>query len=117
MRWRIVVEPRAEADLVDAISYLRATSARAALGFIKDVRTSIKSLQFLPHRGSRACREPGLRKLVQGHYEIYYLVNEHDHTVSIMRIWDSRRNPRAFRVREPQPQVYWAGPRNSCSPM
>ena len=53
----------------------------------------IFSLDQLPHRGSPVRARPGLRKLSHRYYLICYRVDEPNHLVMIVRIWDGRKDP------------------------
>ena len=58
----------------------------------------IFSLDELPHRGASVKMRAGLRKLSHRFYLIYYLADEATGSVTVLRIWDGRRNPQELKL-------------------
>lgn len=69
---------------------------QASHGVYDRIKQTILSLREMPLRGSLISREPwltrGVRFLVAGNYDVYYIVNEVTHEVFVIAVAYSRRH-------------------------
>jgi addiction module RelE/StbE family toxin len=92
------IMPMAEEDLDGIFDYItnKLEAPVAANRLMEKIEKSILSLKNSPRIGSK-CRDEtlnkkGYRKLMVDNYIAFYLVNDEDRTVIIMRIMYGRRN-------------------------
>ncbi|MGQ9558705.1 MAG: type II toxin-antitoxin system RelE/ParE family toxin [Desulfurispora sp.] len=84
--------PRAVEDLDDIFGYIASNlfAPAAAESLMDKIETSIRRLKDFPLSGSRVLDEPlkkrGYRKLIVDNYLVFYLVDEKERQVVIMRI-------------------------------
>lgn len=84
--------PKASEDLEQIYSYIsgKLFAEVAAHNLLKKIERNIMKLRYFPYSGSFVLDEPlknkGYRKLVVDNYIIFYLVNELEKHVVIMRI-------------------------------
>lgn len=94
--WEIRWTERADRDLGRAILYLEERRPRAADRWKREFLRRVSLLQDQPEMG--VCvdidGEPSLyRRIVSGDYALYYRLVFEEHTVMILRVWHSSRNP------------------------
>jgi len=97
MVYRVVFATRAIQDLSDIVRFQAQLSAAHAerLGF--SLFDAAMALATLPRRGMPVPERPGYRRLFHPRwYLIFYAVNDADQTVTIVRIWDARNDPKLF---------------------
>jgi len=99
---KIVWTIKASEDLVEIYNYLAAhTSPENAKKFIKKIMRRVLGLQFMPYLGAVEPRLTKLkrdyRRLIVKPYKIIYDVRKEK--IYIHRIFDSRQNPDALKVR------------------
>ena len=93
-KYKVVIFPTAQQDLMDVIDYLNTLSPSAALSYYDELTEQIASLSELPER----CPHPkdltlasrGYRYLVVRNYIIFYVIC--DDVVQIRRILYGRRD-------------------------
>lgn len=84
--------PKASEDLDQIYSYIsgKLYAEEAAHNLLEKIERNIMKLRYFPYSGSFVLDEPvknkGYRKLVVDNYIVFYLVNELDKKVVIMRI-------------------------------
>lgn len=100
--YRVKFTPIAETDLEGIFSYISAqlSATSAAEKLIEEIEVCIMRLEELPFSGSPLSDETlssrGYRKLVVNNYIVFYLVNEQDKQVTIMRVLYGARNYRTI---------------------
>ncbi|GHV62791.1 translation repressor RelE [Spirochaetia bacterium] len=92
------IMPMAEEDLDGIFDYIANTleAPVAAHRLMAKVEKAIQGLKDTPRIGSK-CRDEtlnkkGYRKLIVGNYIAFYLVNDEERTVIVMRVIYGRRN-------------------------
>ncbi|MBQ1195876.1 MAG: type II toxin-antitoxin system RelE/ParE family toxin [Clostridia bacterium] len=93
----IVIGKLAERDIYEAVSYIKEIlfQPESARRLYTEIKSQICSLSEMPQRFAVVSEEPyssmGMRKTSAGNYLIFYLVNEKEKTVSIVRVLYNRR--------------------------
>ena len=98
---RVEWTDRAFADLDAAYSYIDERNPEAAVRFFREMFAAVKELATFPEMGPLVfdVEPPGYyRQIVRGHHRVFYRL-ERD-TVIVLRVWDSRRDPRTLEVTE-----------------
>ncbi len=91
-RYKIKITPKAEEDLNEVFSYisLELANNNAAKGLMSKIESSIMRLQAFPFSCSSVedelLKEKGYRKLIIENYIVFYMVNELERHVVIMRV-------------------------------
>ena len=99
MVWRVVLNERADIDLEHVVSFLAQRSPVAAERLGLKLVNTIFSLQDMPFRGVAVRERPGYRRLLhQPGFLIFYRINESQQSIEIVRIWDARQDPSAFKL-------------------
>jgi plasmid stabilization system protein ParE len=98
---RVIIMPRALADLEEITAYIGKTSAEGAARMATRIVDAIDSLAFMPNRFKRVVksrkRGSHIQSFVVRPYVIYYRVNEQPPAAFILRIvHGARRRPRRF---------------------
>jgi len=92
--------PKAYDDLEQIFRYISETlfAETAAINLLDDIETSIMHLCSFPLSGSPVLDEPlrikGYRRIIVDNYMVFYLVNEPEKQVVIMRILYGAQNYR-----------------------
>jgi plasmid stabilization system protein ParE len=88
---KLVFHPRARRDLRSIAQYitLRERDRLPADRLMQRIFERCAALARAPGMGSRYVARPGVRKLVEGNYKIFYRADET--TIVILRVWDGRR--------------------------
>jgi addiction module RelE/StbE family toxin len=93
---------KAEEDLDEMFEYIsnELFSPESAENLMDKIETSIMMLKTFPYSSSyvldKILRKRGYRRLIVDHYIVFYLVNEKEQLVIIMRILYSARNYQNF---------------------
>ncbi len=93
----VVIGKLAERDIYEAVSYIKEIlfQPESARRIYKAVKTQISLFAEMPQRFAVIDEEPyrsmGMRKVSAENYLIFYLVNEKEKTVSIVRVLYNRR--------------------------
>ena len=98
MGWRVTLSDNALEDLEAAVAFLATISPVVAERIGSELVEVIFSLDNLPLRGAVVKARPGLRKFSHRLYLIYYKPDEATGSVTILRIWDGRRDPQRFKI-------------------
>nr|WP_326184422.1 type II toxin-antitoxin system RelE/ParE family toxin [uncultured Oscillibacter sp.] len=91
--YHVYYSPEAKADLRAVYSYIAFSlhAKIAAKAQTNRIREEIRSLSFMPEKYAQVDWEPwhsqGVRKVPVDNYIVYYLVNDVDHSVEIVRIF------------------------------
>jgi plasmid stabilization system protein ParE len=94
MTYRLIIQSRAEQDILEAFNYIGDRSPESALRWYSRLKAAIESLQEMPTRCSIASESVKLgielRQLVTGKhtgvYRIIFLIHETEQTVDIITI-------------------------------
>jgi plasmid stabilization system protein ParE len=99
MGWRIALNERADLDLEHVVAFLARKNPVAAKRLGLNLVDTIFSLQEMPFRGVAVRGRPGYRRVLhKPWFLIFYRINEAQQSVEIVRIWDARQDPGAFRL-------------------
>ena len=96
--YSVIYSPKAKDDLEEIYCYIAfdLKAPEAAKGQINRIRKEIRSLDFMPSRYATVTGEPrksmGMHKVPVDNFIIYYVVNNDNFTVTIIRIFYSGRN-------------------------
>ena len=101
-RYRVILSPRATADLHSIHAYIAQDSPQNAASFLSELVEAIDSLDLLPsrYRVYSGSRRPAaaVRRMPVPPYLIYYRVDEARSVVDIVTVrHGKRRQPRGFR--------------------
>lgn len=91
---QIVWTARAQQDVIDARTFLRAVSLNAAKAFTSRIRDAVGKLKRVPAMGAPidVAPLPGeFRSVVVGDHRVIYRIDRE--RVLIYRVWDCRRDP------------------------
>lgn len=95
--YSILIGRQAERDILEAVAYIQEIlfQPESAKRIYKAIKTQINMLSEMPQRFAVIAEEPyhsmGMRKVSAENYLIFYLVNEKEKTVSIVRVLHNRR--------------------------
>jgi plasmid stabilization system protein ParE len=99
MVWRVALNERADLDLEHAVAFLAQRNPVAAERLGLKLIETIFSLQQMPFRGVAVRGRPGYRRILhQPWFLIFYRINEAQLSIEIVRIWDARQDPSAFKL-------------------
>lgn len=95
--YSVLIGRQAERDILEAVTYIQEIlfQPEFARRIYKAIKTQINMLSEMPQRFAVIAEEPyrsmGMRKASAENYLIFYLVNEKEKTVSIVRVLHNRR--------------------------
>ncbi|MBQ2716471.1 MAG: type II toxin-antitoxin system RelE/ParE family toxin [Clostridia bacterium] len=95
--YSVLIGRQAERDILEAVTYIQEIlfQPESARRIYKAIKTQINMLSEMPQRFAVIAEEPyrsmGMRKASAENYLIFYLVNEKEKTVSIVRVLHNRR--------------------------
>jgi plasmid stabilization system protein ParE len=99
MGWRVALNERADLDLEHVVAFLARKNPVAAERLGLKLVDTIFSLQQMPNRGVAVGGRPGYRRILhQPWFLIFYRINEAQQSIEIVRIWDARQDPGAFKL-------------------
>lgn len=96
--YRVVYSPAAKDDLKDIYSYIafELKVKQTAVNQVNRIRKAIRSLDTMPERYSIVDWEPWqsmkMRKVAVDNYVVFYLVNNEDKIVTVVRIFYGGRD-------------------------
>jgi len=98
--YKIVFAPHADRDLDRIVRYVRRDNPEAAerLGQRLIDRAVSLTEQGTAQMGSVIRKRPGVRRLVEGNYLIYYRIFPEQDKVRILRFWHAAQSPRRLRT-------------------
>ena len=97
IEYSVLIGRQAERDILEAVTYIQEIlfQPESARRIYKAIKTQINMLSEMPQRFAVIAEEPyrsmGMRKASAENYLIFYLVNEKEKTVSIVRVLHNRR--------------------------
>ena len=95
--YSVFIGRQAERDILEAVAYIQEIlfQPKSARRIYKAIKTQINMLSEMSQRFAVIAEEPyrsmGMRKASAENYLIFYLVNEKEKTVSIVRVLHNRR--------------------------
>jgi len=92
MVYKIIVSPRAQSEIEDAIDYYSVESIAAPKQFIDFLEYAYKSLEISPFFKVRYKNIRAL-KIKRFPYSLYFVVNEKSGSVRILSCFHHKRNP------------------------
>ncbi len=101
-RFRVIYTPAALDDLRAIYSYIayELKATQAAINQTNRIREQVRSLDSMPGRYNKVDWEPwasmGMHKLPVDNYVVYYLVEEEQQVVTIIRIFYGGRDVRGI---------------------
>jgi plasmid stabilization system protein ParE len=99
MGWRVALNEQADLDLEHVVAFLAQRNPVAAERLGLKLVDTIFSLQQMPFRGVAVRGRPGYRRILhQPWFLIFYRINEAQQSIEIVRIWDARQDPSAFKL-------------------
>lgn len=99
MDFKVTVVSEAYRDLSAIVNFLADKNPGAAHRLGNSLLDASLTLARLPYRGAPVRSRPNYRKLVHPpHYLVFYRIDEREHRVFIVRIWDARQNPSLLRI-------------------
>jgi len=93
----VVIGRLAERDIYEAVSYIKEIlfQPEAARRIYNEIKTQISLLSEMPQRFAVMTEEPyrsmGMRKTAAANYLIFYIIDEEEKTVSVVRVLYNRR--------------------------
>jgi addiction module RelE/StbE family toxin len=97
-KYRVEVSESAENDLRDIVNYItmQLSAPLAAKTLLETLEKSLFGLEDMPYRHQLVSDERlsilGYRKLIVKSYVVFFIINEDDKVVDIVRILYARRN-------------------------
>lgn len=92
MAFRIIVSPRAQKEVENAIDYYALYSSNAPQHFIQLLRDAYSALETNPFFSIRY-KDIRALKIRKFPYLLYFTVDERQHIVKILACFHSKRNP------------------------
>jgi plasmid stabilization system protein ParE len=92
MAYKIIVSPRAQKEIENAIEYYALYSSNAPQNFIHLLKDTYTNLETNPFFSVRYKNIRAL-KIYKFPYSIYFVVNETQNTVRILSCFHNKRNP------------------------
>lgn len=93
MAYKIIVSPRTQKEIENAIDYYAQNNTNAPFNFIASLKEAYSSLEINPYFRIRYKNIRSL-KLKRFPYSLFFVINEDAHTVKILSCFHNRRNPK-----------------------
>jgi len=92
MAYKIIVSPRAQKEIENAIDYYALYSSYAPKSFINLLNDAYLSLKKNPFFVVRYKNIRAL-KINKFPYSLYFVINESNHTIKVLSCFHNKRNP------------------------
>ena len=92
MAYKIIVSPRAQKEIENAIDYYALYSSNAPQSFINLLKDTYLSLETNPFFNVRYKNIRAL-KIHKFPYSLYFVINEAQNTVRVLSCFHNKRNP------------------------
>jgi toxin ParE1/3/4 len=92
MAYKIIVSPRAQKEIENAIDYYALYSVNAPFNFVLSLKGAYDTLKEDPFRRIRYKSIRSL-KLKKFPYSIYFVINETENLVRVLSCFHDKRNP------------------------
>ena len=91
MEYEVIIARSALGDLEQIRSYIARENPSGAEIFCQKLLDACKSLRSFPERGGLIAERPGTRFVLVHRYLIVYRIDEHLHSVRVLRFWHGAR--------------------------
>jgi addiction module RelE/StbE family toxin len=93
MACRVVVTPRANADLKEIVRFIRRNNPQRAQSFAHELMASVRALREWPEMGRVVpeLNDPSVREIVHGSYRIIYELLGEPSVIFVLRFWHGAR--------------------------
>jgi len=92
MDYRIIISPRAQQEIEDAIDYYAIRSSDAPKDFVSDLNETYAILSVNPH--FRICyKNVRIINLNVFPYALFYTINEKEHNLNLLSCFHHKLNP------------------------
>jgi plasmid stabilization system protein ParE len=96
-RFRVIIQPRASYDIIDACAYIELNSPQNATSVASRLLAAVDSLDFMPQRYKvyRSHRNPDrlVRSMPVPPFVVYYRVREDERVVEVVHVRHGARRP------------------------
>lgn len=92
MAYKIIVSPRAQKEIENAIDYYSLNSTKAPLNFIIILKDAYSTLERNPFFKVRYKNIRAL-KLKKFPHSLYFIINEKQYTIKILSCFHNKQNP------------------------
>ncbi|MBP9933051.1 MAG: type II toxin-antitoxin system RelE/ParE family toxin [Chitinophagaceae bacterium] len=92
MAYKIIVSPRAQKEIENAIDYYALYSADAPANFIASLKEAYGSLETNPFFRVRYKKVRAL-KIKRFPHSLYFIINDDKNTVRVLSCFHNKRNP------------------------
>lgn len=93
MAYNIIVSPRAQKEIVNAIDYYALYSVDAPVNFIASLKEAYSTLENNPFFRIRYKNVRAL-KIKRFPHSLYFIINEDKNTVRVLSCFHNKRNPK-----------------------
>jgi plasmid stabilization system protein ParE len=94
MAYNLIVSPRAQKEIENAIDYYLLYSIDAPKNFIEALQVVYTSLEQTPLQNRIRYKNVRALKLKKFPYLVYYTINDNKQTVRLLSCFHSKRNPK-----------------------
>lgn len=92
MAYKIIVSPRAQKEIENAIDYYALYSTDAPVNFIAVLKEAYTTLETSPFLRVRYKNVRAL-KLKRFPHSLYFIINENQNTIRVLSCFHNKRNP------------------------
>lgn len=92
MVYKIIVSPRAQKEIENAIDYYALYSVDAPINFIASLKEAYETLETNPFFRSRYKNVRAL-KIKRFPHSLYFIINEDKNTIRVLSCFHNKRNP------------------------
>lgn len=92
MAYKIIVSPRAQREIENAIDYYALYSRDAPRNFVSGLKVAYGTLETNPFFSIRYLNIRSL-KITKFPYSLYFVINETQSTVKVLSCFHNKRNP------------------------
>lgn len=92
MAFKVIVSPRDQKEIENAIDYYALYSVDAPINFITSLKEAYNSLENNPFYRVRYKNVLAL-KIKKFPYSLYFIINEDENTVRVLSCFHNKRNP------------------------
>ena len=92
MAYKVLVSPRAQKEIENAIDYYALYSSNAPLNFITALNSAYNSLEINPFFRVRY-KDIRSLKIKRFPHSLYFIINENQNTIRVLSCFHNKRNP------------------------
>ncbi len=93
MEYKVIVSPRAQIEIENAIDYYILQSDKASAKFISIIKQAYEILESTPYLRIRYKNIRGI-KLKRFPYSLFFVINERKSTVRVLSCFHNKRDPK-----------------------